>query len=277
MRQQIPALPYQPGGGRTTAFADGMRAEAPAGPSQDGRRPSEAGVRAAGARERHRMRTVHRHRDLEVPTTLAEACRPNRTALMLYDLQEGILRQIPERDRVLARAAALLQAAREADVRVVFVRHVTLPVELMGMAQMRLWLSWQRASSPNHVVSPFPPDAPQSQIVREVAPGPGEAVLDKVTMSAFEGTPVTYVLRDCGVTTVVLAGVALEIGIEPTARHAADLGFVPVVATDACAAGDMEAGLRTLEALRFAGDALLCEVHELREIWQGGVPAPDRR
>jgi nicotinamidase-related amidase len=123
-------------------------------------------------------------------------------------------------------------------VRVVFVRHVTLPVQLMGVAQMRLWLSWQRASSPTQVVSPFPPEAPQSQIVREVAPGPGEAVLDKLTMSAFEGTPVTYILRDCGVTTVVLAGVALEIGIEPTARHAADLGFIPVVATDACGAGN---------------------------------------
>jgi nicotinamidase-related amidase len=220
------------------------------------------------------MHSVHRHRGLEVPATLAEACRPTRTALVLYDLQEGILRQIAERDRVLERAAALLQAARQAEVRVVFVRHVTLPVQLMGMAQMRLWLSWQRASSPTQVVSPFPPEAPQSQIVREVAPGPGEAVLDKLTMSAFEGTPVTYILRDCGVTTVVLAGVALEIGIEPTARHAADLGFIPVVATDACGAGNREAGLRTLEALRFAGDALLCEVHELREIWERTVVPP---
>ena len=196
---------------------------------------------------------------------------------MLYDLQEGILRQIRERDRVLERAAALLHAARETGVRVVFVRHVTLPVELMGLAQMRLWMSWQRASSPDQVVSPFLPDAPASQIVAEVAPGPGEAVLDKLTMSAFEGTPLAYVLRDCGVTTVVLAGVALEVGIEPTARHAADLGFVPVVATDACGAGDTDAGLRTLEALRFAGDSLLCEVQELREIWQGTVSAKHGR
>ena len=155
-----------------------------------------------------------------------------------------------------------------------FVRHVTLPVELMGAGQMRMWLAWQRASSPAEVVSPFPPDAPQTQIVEEVDPRPGEAVLDKLTMSAFEGTPLTYVLRDCGVTTVVLAGVALEIGIEPTARHAADLGFVPVIATDACAAGDGEAGQRTLDALGFLGDALLCEVEELRPIWEGSVPLP---
>ena len=104
-----------------------------------------------------------------------------------------------------------------------------------------------------------------------MAPGPGEAVLDKLTMSAFEGTPLAYVLRDCAVNTVVLAGVALEIGIEPTARHAADLGFIPVVATDACGAGDTEAGLRTLDALEFAGDALLCEVQALRDVWHGSA------
>ncbi len=216
---------------------------------------------------------MHRHRDLDVPSTLAEACRPARTALVLYDLQAGILGQIADRDRVLAHAAALLGMARAAQVRVLFVRHVTLPVELMGVGQMRMWLAWQSASSPEEVVSPFPPDAPQTQIVEEVAPRPGEAVLDKLTMSAFEGTPLTFALRDCGVTTVVLAGVALEIGIEPTARHAADLGFVPVIATDACAAGDVEAGRRTLGTLDFLGDALLCEVEELRAIWPGGAPS----
>lgn len=213
---------------------------------------------------------MHRHRGLDVPTTLAEACRPDRTALVLYDLQAGILRQIADRERVLTRAAALLQAAREASVRVLFVRHVTLPIELMGVSQMRMWLAWQGASTPEEVVSPFPPDAPETQIAAEVAPGPGEAVLDKLTMSAFEGTALTFVLRDCGVTTVVLGGVALEIGIEPTARHAADLGFIPVIATDACGAGNAEAGRRTLEGLRFLGDALQCEVDELREVWASG-------
>ena len=213
---------------------------------------------------------MHRHRGLEVPSTLVEACRPDRTALVLYDLQAGILRQIADGERVLARAVALVQAAREAKVRVLFVRHVTLPVELMGVSQMRMWMAWQGASKPEEVVSPFPADAPESQIVAEVAPGPGEAVLDKLTMSAFEGTPLTFVLRDCGVTTVVLGGVALEIGIEPTARHAADLGFIPVIATDACGAGNAEAGHRTLEALSFSGDAMQCEVDELREIWASG-------
>ena len=76
-------------------------------------------------------------------------------------------------------------------------------------------------------------------------------MIDKFAMSAFEGTPLAFALRDCGLTNVIICGVALEIGIEPTVRHATDLGFVPVVLTDACGAGDAEAGQRALATMRF--------------------------
>jgi nicotinamidase-related amidase len=196
---------------------------------------------------------------LAVPRTLEEACDPRRLALVVYDMQVGILGQIAGRDAVLAATQRALAAARGAGVRTVFLRHVTLPTALMGASQLRLWRSWQRAASAADVVSPFPPDAPQTQLVPELEPRADEAVLDKVTMSAFAGTPLELVLRDCGVTAVAVVGVALEIGIEPTVRHAADLGFLPVVVTDACGAGDAEAGERALQALAFTGDALLCD------------------
>src|SRR5581483_5094262 len=92
-----------------------------------------------------------------------------------------------------------------------------------------------------------------------------EAVLDKLTFSAFAGTPLELALRGAGVTAVAVVGVATEIGIEPTVRHAGDLGFVPVVVPDACAAGNADAGARALDTLRFLGDALLTEVAGFRE------------
>lgn len=46
-------------------------------------------------------------------------------------------------------------------------------------------------------------------------------------MSTFEGNLLDMALRDCGLNSVVIAGVATEIGIEPTAQHAADLGYDP--------------------------------------------------
>jgi nicotinamidase-related amidase len=82
-------------------------------------------------------------------------------------------------------------------------------------------------------------------------------------MSAFEGTPLDIVLRDCGVRAYLIAGVALEVGIEPTVRHSADLGYVPVVVRDACGAGDVAAGERSLVTLAFAGDAIVATTDEV--------------
>jgi nicotinamidase-related amidase len=144
----------------------------------------------------------------------------------------------------------------------------------MGAAQLRMWRSWQGVSRLEDVRSPFPPEAPQTQIVPELAPTDREAVLDKLTFSAFAGTPLELVLRGCNVEAVALVGVAIEIGIEPSVRHAGDLGFVPVVITDACGAGDAKAGARTLETLRFLGEALLTDVEGFRAAVAGGDLPP---
>jgi nicotinamidase-related amidase len=61
----------------------------------------------------------------------------------------------------------------------------------------------------------------------------------------------------------LICGIALEVGIEPTVRHSADLGFIPVVVRDACGAGDAAAAERSLAALAFAGDALIAGTEEV--------------
>jgi nicotinamidase-related amidase len=202
---------------------------------------------------------------LDVPRSLSDACRPEQLGLVVYDMQVGILGQISDRDRVIANVGEVLHAARAAKVRTFFTRHVTLPVELMGVAQLRMWRTWQGVDRLEDVRSPFLPDAPQTQIVPELTPNETEAVLDKLTLSAFAGTPLELALRGAGVGAVAIVGVATEIGIEPTVRHAGDLGFVPVVVTDACAAGNAEAGARSIDALRFLGDAFLTDVAGFRE------------
>ena len=79
-------------------------------------------------------------------------------------------------------------------------------------------------------------------------------------MSALEGTPLEIALRDCGITSMALVGVAMEIGIEPTARHAADLGIIPIIVEDACGSGHVEAAERSVASLKFAGDAIFTNV-----------------
>jgi nicotinamidase-related amidase len=130
----------------------------------------------------------------------------------------------------------------------------------MGAFQIRTAMAWQRLQSPDDVKPWFTRDAPGFQLVPEMAPRPSEAILDKITMSAFEGTPLNIALRDCGIAAFAIVGIAMEIGIEPTARHGADLGYIPVVIKDACGFGHREAAERSIAALEFAGDSILTTV-----------------
>jgi nicotinamidase-related amidase len=65
--------------------------------------------------------------------------------------------------------------------------------------------------------------------------------------------------------------VAIEIGIEPTVRHGADLGYAPVVVADACGAGNEAAGRRTLDSIRFIGDAFVTDTDTICKVWSNGV------
>ncbi len=199
---------------------------------------------------------MKRAHGLSIPQTLEEVCDPRRVALLVYDMQVGILSQIKNGDEITRQVLKVLTGARNAGVRVFFSRHLSLPKELMGIFQFRMAMAWQHVDSPDQVNPWFLRDAPGFQITPELSPLPSEGVFDKLTMSAFEGTWLDFALRDCGVNALIIVGVATEIGIEPTARHGADLGYIPVLVTDACGAGSEEAARRSIESLKFAGDAL---------------------
>jgi biuret amidohydrolase len=203
---------------------------------------------------------------LSIPQTLEEVCDPQRVVLLVYDMQVGILSQIKNGDEVRRRVHKVLTAARNARIRIFFSRHLSLPQELMGMFQFRMAMTWQHVDSPEEVKPWFLRDTPGFEIVPELSPRPTEAVFDKLTMSAFEGTWLDFALRDCGINAFVVVGVATEIGIEPTARHGADLGYIPVLVTDACGAGNEESAKRSIESLKFAGDALITDTETICQI-----------
>ena len=210
---------------------------------------------------------------IDIPRTLDEAICLDRTALLVYDMQVGVLSQMSGADAVVERVGAVLSAAREVGLRTYFVRHTSLPKALMGRFQMRQALAWQRTTDPADVEPWFLPGAPGTQITPELAPRPTEAVFDKLSMSAFEGTPLDFALRDCDIRTLLICGVATEIGIEPTVRHAVDLGYVPVLIEDACGAGHAEAGERAMASLRFMGDALFTTTERVAGLLRAAAEA----
>ena len=194
---------------------------------------------------------------LAIARALDDVCNPRDLALVIYDMQLGIVRQVKNGEAITAKCAEVLDVARSSGVRVFFTRHMSLPRELMGSFQYRMAMTWQRVSTPAEVKPWFLRDAPAFPIVPELAPRPSEAIFDKLAMSAFEGTPLAFALRDCGIKAVAFAGIATEIGIEPSCRHAADIGFIPVLIEDACGFGHEDAAMRSIEALKFSGDTIV--------------------
>src|SRR6266403_2184320 len=156
---------------------------------------------------------------LDIPQTLDEICNPTSLALVVYDMQVGILNQIANGREITER---------------------TVQVD-----EVKPW---------------FLRDSPGFHLIPEMTPLPSEAIFDKIAMSAFEGTPLDIALRDCGIRAFAIVGVAMEIGIEPTVRQGADLGYIPVVVRDACGFGHGDAAERSIASLKFAGDALFTDV-----------------
>ena len=202
--------------------------------------------------------------NVQIPRSLKDVATPGSCALVVYDMQAGILSQLPHGHAVLAKVLEVLEIAREHDFRIFFLRHMSLPAKLAGVFQLRQAMAWQRVDSPEAIKPWFLRDSPGFELASELRVRADEAIFDKISMSAFEGTPLAMALRDCGLISFMVCGVATEIGIDPTVRHGADLGLIPIVIEDACGHGHKSAAERSIENMRFMGDAFVTNVEELR-------------
>ncbi|WP_084479184.1 cysteine hydrolase family protein [Nocardia jejuensis] len=192
---------------------------------------------------------------LEIPETLEDVCAPERMALIVYDMQAGVLGQLTDGPAIVERVVRVVEAARRGGYPIIFLRHMFLPKRLMGTFALRMAMSWQGVDSVEAVTPILQRDTPGFQLVPELQPQPGEMVFDKTSMSAFEGTPLASTLRDLGIGAYAIVGVALEIGIAPTVTHSTDLGFLPVVVEDAVGGKDKPGMVRAMEDFAFQGHA----------------------
>ncbi len=141
---------------------------------------------------------------------------PN-AAFIAIDLQKGIvgLPTAHPASEIVKRAARLAQAFRQRG----------LPVILVNVAG--------RAPGRTDATSnfTFPPD--WAELAPDLGAQPGDIRVTKLQVGAFYGTSLELILRRCGITQVVLAGISTSFGVESTARVAYDQGYNVVFAADA--------------------------------------------
>ncbi len=151
-----------------------------------------------------------------------------KTALVVIDLQKGIVgRQTAPyaSDAVVKNAAALAEAFRQKSMPVFLVR-VTPSAD--GKDALRPIVD---AAMPA-----FTPPPDWADIVPELEPKRGDFVITKHQWGAFTGTELDLQLRRRGIATIVLCGIATNVGVESTARFAYEYGYHQIFAEDAMAA-----------------------------------------
>ncbi|MFI1920344.1 cysteine hydrolase family protein [Nocardia sp. NPDC020380] len=153
-----------------------------------------------------------------------------RSALVVIDLQQGVVAQ--HDDPSIEQATRLAAEYRRHGLPVVL-------VNVTGRAPGRT----DNGSSGGGTALP----AGWADLIDELEVQPTDHLITKRRRSAFHDTGLDTLLRDLGVTQVVLAGISTSGGVESTARSACDHGYHVVLATDAMSDPDTAAHRHCLD------------------------------
>ncbi|WP_040207498.1 cysteine hydrolase family protein [Neobacillus jeddahensis] len=157
----------------------------------------------------------------------------NKTALLVMDLQNGIVSRYGETPEVLQPFQKAIEAARQNEIPVIYVR--------VGFSE-----GYPEVSPQNKIFSAISKhggmtlsDA-STQIHEAVQPNPNEPVVTKYRFSAFAGSTLEVILRAQQIDTLVLSGISTSGVVLSTLREAADKDFSLTVLSDACLDADSE-------------------------------------
>ncbi len=152
-----------------------------------------------------------------------------KTALVVIDLQKGIVARetYPHTSEVVIKNASdIASAFRKRKMPVFLVRVNSSPDGKDRLIPI--------TDQPSISSQALPSD--WAEIVSDMGPEPGDFVITKHQWGAFYGTELDLQLRRRGITTIVLCGIATNIGVESTARFAFEYGYNQVFIEDAMAA-----------------------------------------
>jgi nicotinamidase-related amidase len=153
-----------------------------------------------------------------------------RSALIVWDVQEALVSAIFNREEFLSNVTKIIKKSREINIPIFYSKITPLP---------------ERFESPLRRAAGFGKFEP-GDIVKEVYPEKSDIVINKNTASFFIGTNFELMLRNAGINVLYFTGIATEMGVETSARHGQNLGFIPVIIKDAVSSMDREAHERSI-------------------------------
>ncbi|MEV3905683.1 cysteine hydrolase [Mycobacterium sp. NPDC050551] len=166
-----------------------------------------------------------------------------KIALIVIDMQRDFLlpggfgeslgNDVGRLQRVVAPLAALIAAARSAGVMVIHTREGHRPdLSDCPPAKLNRGAPSQRIGDPGRYGRILIRGEYGHDIVDELAPLPGETVIDKPGKGAFYATALQEVLTSAGISQLLITGVTTEVCVHTTTREANDRGYECVVVSD---------------------------------------------
>ena len=138
---------------------------------------------------------------LGIPETLEEICDPNRVALLVYNMQVGILSQIKNSEQITQKFSRSWRLREELNASLLFAAYF-ITKRIDGYVSIPDGYGLATHGLPEQINPWFLRDDPAFQIVPELGPRKTEGIFDKLTMSAFEGT---WLDSRCGIVASTLS------------------------------------------------------------------------
>jgi nicotinamidase-related amidase len=202
----------------------------------------------------------------QIPSELKEIVAPNRTVLLVWDMQNDQGGGSFNKETLIRNAPTLIEAAAKAGIKTVYTRQTPFLWKEEAPVWIRRGMKDQKVDHPSKLKPRRLHGSFGWNLMGPFKPSSEDTVIDKRRPTMFIGNEFETIMNNLGATTIVMIGCTTDGGVEATVREGFNRSYFMVIPRDCVGTYTEEghnAALKRME--RFAE---IVESKELINIWR---------